>query len=517
MNYIAKDIYFVTNNMPRSHGGRTKSMLQRAKILSSELSNNIYILTTRYNNDYWIIWDDFQQRKLINNRIHYINLYHDLMLNRYSKGNNNIVNKLISFNVFRENTFIDILNIIQNAFNMKLEVISEKFVSNGFSIRLQYRSSLLDDTDNRIYSIKVIDNISLDINLEFFLDHNHNVIRVCRYNENELLVSERFVDRAGVEYFNKRYEYRDGKRKMIDMLYYNGIYNKGETKVFKSYRQLYAFWFKNVMSSNSFVICDVRNYDQALTDVRSRSRDMYLTCLFHSNHQSSTAYKYIIENHDKLDKIITLTKRQHQDLISSIPLEKLSVIPHSIEIRDFDNVNERKNFVVLSRLAKSKQIDHIFRAFQQVVIENSDIILDVYGDGEEEEDLKSLAKELNLENNVIFHGKTQIPLKVFQQATCSIVASKFEGFALTIEESLANGCPVVSYNLKYGPSDMIQDGVNGFLVEEGNIKSLADKLKLIASNEISFDEKSVQASMNDFTHDKFIENWMQLFTESIGN
>ena len=515
MNYIAKNIYFVTNNMPRSHGGRTKSMLQRARLLTSVLSNNVYILTTRYNNDYWIIWDDFQRRKLINNKVHCINLYHDLMLNRYSKGNNNIINELISFKFFKENTFVNILDIIQNAFNMSSEIISEEFIIDGFSVKLQYRDSLLDAEEKRLYSIRVIDNISLDINIEFFLDHNNNLIRTCRYNENGLLVSERFVDRVGTEYFNKRYEYQDGKRKMIDMLYYNGIYNKGDTKVFKSYRQLYAFWFKNVMSSNSFVICDVRNYDRALTDVRSRSRGMYLTCLFHSNHQSSSAYKYIIDNHDKLDKIITLTERQYEDLKNIIPSKKMSVVPHSIEIPNLINANERRNFVVLSRLAKSKQIDHIFHAFQQVVIKDPNVILDLYGDGDQEEELKELAINLNIDDNVIFHGKTETPFEVFQQSKCSIVASKFEGFALTIEESLANGCPVVSYDLKYGPSDMIQHGINGFLVEEGDIEGLANKLKLIASNKISFDEKSIQASMKNFTHDKFIENWLGLFEESV--
>lgn len=517
MNYIAKDIYFVTNNMPRSHGGRTKSMLQRAKILNSKLSNNIYILTTRYNNDYWIIWNDFQQRNLINDNVHYINLYHDLMLNRYSKGNNNIINELISFNLFKENTFVNILNVIQKAFKVSLDIIPKEFILDGFSVKLQYRDSLLDTKEKRLYSIRVVDSISLDINIEFFLDHNNNLIRTCHYNENGLLVSERFVDRVGTEYFNKRYEYQDGKRKMIDMLYYNGIYNKGDTKVFKSYRQLYAFWFNNVMSSNSFVICDVRNYDRALTDVRSRSRGMYLTCLFHSNHQSSPAYKYIIDNHDKLDKIITLTERQYQDLTDSIPGEKMSVIPHSIELPHLVAATERRNFVVLSRLAKSKQIDHIFCAFQQVVIKDPNVILDLYGDGDQEEELKELAINLNIDHNVIFHGKTETPFEVFQQSKCSIVASKFEGFALTIEESLANGCPVVSYDLKYGPSDMIQHGINGFLVEEGSIEGLADKLKLIASNEVSFDEKIIQASMKDFTHDKFIDNWAQLFRESIKN
>ena len=55
-----------------------------------------------------------------------------------------------------------------------------------------------------------------------------------------------------------------------------------------------------------------------------------------------------------------------------------------------------------------------------------------------------------------------------------LLTSLYEGFALVIQESIANGTPVISYDIKYGPRDMIQDGVNGYLVEDGNIDQLAE-------------------------------------------
>ncbi|MGP5552988.1 glycosyltransferase [Psychrobacter celer] len=516
MNYIPKSIYFVTNNMPRKHGGRTKSMLQRAKLLTSTFSNHIYILTTRYNNDYWIIWEDFYKRDLIDDKkVFYINLYHDLMLNRYYRGDNNVIEKLIDLDVFNDNYFNAVLDIVQRAFNKNQKSIPEKLIAEGYSVNFEYRTSLLNSKEQRLYSIKVIDNINLSKNIEFFVDRNNNVLRICHYNKSGSIISERFVDRDGVEYLNKRYKYESGKRKLIDMRYQNGSYSRKGVIIFKSYRQLYAFWFENVMSHHSFVVCDVRNYDYALTDTRAKSKDMYFTCLFHSNHKSSKAYNYIIENHEYVDKIITLTNEQYEDLLPKLPSSKMSVIPHSTHIPKLSNDTKRQNFVVISRLAKSKQIDHVIKAFSEVVKNYPNFILDIYGEGDQEEFLKQVASDLKLHNNVIFHGSTNSPLEIFQKAKCSIVTSDFEGFTLTIQESLANGCPVVSYRLKYGPLDMIQNGTNGYLVEKDDIEGLAARLNLIASDDVIFDEDIIQESMKNFTHDKFIDNWSNLFKESV--
>lgn len=515
MNYIPKSIYFVTNNMPRKHGGRTKSMLQRANLLTSTFSNHIYILTTRYNNDYWIIWDDFYKRGLIDNKkVFYINLYHDLMLNRYYRGDNNVIGKLVDLNIFNSNHFNDILKVIEGTFNKCHKSIPKKFIAKGFSVNFEYKPSILNNKKQRLYSIKVIDDINFSINMELFIDRNNNVLRICHYNKSGSIVSEVFVDRAGVEYLNKRYKYEGAKRKLIDMRYHNGSYNQKDTIIFKSYRQLYAFWFENVMSPHSFVVCDVRNYDYALTDIRAKSKDMYFTCLFHSNHKSSKAYNYIIENHEYVDKIITLTNEQYEDLLTEVPSSKMSVIPHSTHIPKLSNDTKRQNFVVISRLAKSKQIDHVIKAFAEVVKNYPNVILDIYGEGDQEGFLKQVASDLEIQNNVIFHGSTNSPLEVFQKAKCSVVASDFEGFTLTIQESLANGCPVISYRLKYGPLDMIQNGINGYLVEKGDIEGLAAQLNLIASDDIIFDENIIQESMKNFTHDRFIKNWSNLFKES---
>lgn len=515
MSRIMKNIYFVTNNMPRNHGGRTKSMLQRARLLNSLTPYNINILTTKYNNDYFMIWNDFKKRGLINGNISYINIYDDLMFNSYAEGRNNFISKLISLNIFSDNSFSTVFRIIHEAVSKNQEKITSELILDGYVINLYYKRSVINKKELILSSVKVIDEIKISTNLEYFVDLNNNILRTCQYNDMGSIVSEKFFDRNGIEYLNKRYTYEDEKKKLIDIRYKNGKYGQGKLKVFKSYRQLYSFWFDNVILPNSFIVNDVRGFDAPLIDLKEvYLKKVYVACLFHNSHESSKSYDYVINNYKKVDKIITLTHKQYEDLSDIVDSDSLFVIPHSIEIPQLTNENSRQNFVVIARLTKQKQINHILHAFQKVLSKYPDNFLDIYGEGDQKNYLEQITTDLGIKNNVIFHGRVSNVGEIFQQAKCSIVSSVFEGFALTIQESLANGCPVVSYDVKYGPSDMIKHNINGFLVEQNNINELADYLNLIASNEASFDEKVVQKSIYKFSHHNFIERWRILLEES---
>ena len=60
--------------------------------------------------------------------------------------------------------------------------------------------------------------------------------------------------------------------------------------------------------------------------------------------------------------------------------------------------------------------------------------------------------------------------------------SKMEGFGLAILESLSVGTPVISYDVDYGPSELIQDGFNGYLVPQGDINQMVEKVDQLLNN-----------------------------------
>ncbi|HCT0508074.1 TPA: glycosyltransferase, partial [Staphylococcus pseudintermedius] len=136
---------------------------------------------------------------------------------------------------------------------------------------------------------------------------------------------------------------------------------------------------------------------------------------------------------------------------------------------------------------ENKQLSHILKAFKIYQEAGYDYGLDIYGHGESRpvKQMEQYIRELNLGDKVQFHGKTNQPGKVFSQHAASLLTSQFEGFSLAVMESINNGCPVLAYDIRYGPREMIKSGENGYLVEPQNIEDLADKMMKITEHPIT--------------------------------
>jgi glycosyltransferase involved in cell wall biosynthesis len=128
----------------------------------------------------------------------------------------------------------------------------------------------------------------------------------------------------------------------------------------------------------------------------------------------------------------------------------------------------------LGRLAIEKGVDVLLQALKL-----TDEQLDIAGTGPEEENLKQLAKELDLENRVIFHGQLtgENLEKLKREAKAIILPSIWaENMPLVLLESLAYGKLIIASNTG-GTPELIEDNITGFLFPPGNIQALAQKIK----------------------------------------
>src|SRR5699024_5700747 len=137
---------------------------------------------------------------------------------------------------------------------------------------------------------------------------------------------------------------------------------------------------------------------------------------------------------------------------------------------------------------------------------------DIYGSGSQKESLETLIMELGLEHNVRLKGYTNDNMNKFREAACSILTSDFEGFGRVVTESLYAGTPVVSYDVNYGPSDIIRNKVDGYIVEKGNKQELADKIIEIFEDKNLYQQLSKRAIevKERYSYKKFNENWERL-------
>lgn len=184
-----------------------------------------------------------------------------------------------------------------------------------------------------------------------------------------------------------------------------------------------------------------------------------------------------------IDNFVVFTHAQLTDIVmdGKIPSNKCCVISHPAPASKYEH-GKKSGIVTVSRLDKFKRIDDSIRAFGNIANEFQDVNYDIYGSGPEEQSLLALIKKLNLENRVFLHGYTDDALNCFSKACLSLFTSRYEGFGISLLESMSQCCPVLSYSVKYGPMEIIEDGVNGVLVENGDIQELSSALRDLLGN-----------------------------------
>ncbi len=215
---------------------------------------------------------------------------------------------------------------------------------------------------------------------------------------------------------------------------------------------------------------------------------------------------FLMRTYAYVDKYIAQTEKMKMDMVRTFSLnpQKIVVIHNPVNpnlLKQYgSNVTRNKEILFVGRLCSEKAIDellNIFKDFHKVLPEYK---LRIVGDGPLKESLQQLASTLGFEDAVIWEG-AQIKLApYYQQARVVVLTSIYEGFPNVLIESVSLGTPVVAYDCISGPSEIIIDGLNGYLIENLNKKMFKEKL-LQAVND-NWNYELVKESAKEFSADK---------------
>ncbi len=186
---------------------------------------------------------------------------------------------------------------------------------------------------------------------------------------------------------------------------------------------------------------------------------------------------------DRFDAVLWPTAQQSTDVAASFGArDSYAVVPSAAPEAVAQPVPPTgPRVVMLNRLAPGKRVDHAIRAWRRVVQSVPDARLDIYGDGPLRDDLQKLIDERELAGSVVLHGHTDAGATVFDGATAMVQSTAYEGQGLSALEALSRGCPVVSYDVRYGPHDLLEPG-GGLLVPDGDEDALADALVAVLTD-----------------------------------
>lgn len=213
----------------------------------------------------------------------------------------------------------------------------------------------------------------------------------------------------------------------------------------------------------------------------------------------------------RFDKFVVLTK---EDAAYWGALPNLEVIPNACTFfPEHPSPLNKRLVIAVGRYTYQKGFDRLIKAWNRVGKEFPDWRLQIIGDGEEKEQLQQLIMHYQLEEQVKLIPPTKQLNAIYQEASFLVMSSHYEGLPMVLIEAQAFGLPVVSFACKCGPRDIIKDGENGFLVEEGNVGELAAKMKLLMTNNGLLVQMGKQARVNARRYDenKIMTRWINLF------
>lgn len=166
------------------------------------------------------------------------------------------------------------------------------------------------------------------------------------------------------------------------------------------------------------------------------------------------------------------------------------IIPNAIfneTIYELEPPESREKVIsAVGRLTEQKRFDVLIDAFAKIADRFSDYNLVIFGEGELRGELEAQCKRLGLQERVFLPGTNPQAVKLVNRTSAFVLSSDMEGMPNALMEAIAMGVPCVSTRCEMGPEELIENGVNGILVDMGDSKQIAAALfKIIIDPEFA--------------------------------
>jgi GalNAc-alpha-(1->4)-GalNAc-alpha-(1->3)-diNAcBac-PP-undecaprenol alpha-1,4-N-acetyl-D-galactosaminyltransferase len=197
--------------------------------------------------------------------------------------------------------------------------------------------------------------------------------------------------------------------------------------------------------------------------------------------------------------------------------EQVFILPNPIaeDLSLRKHISEERKKIILNvgRLDSNKAQDLLIKAFANLNANDWKLIL--VGDGQLLESYKALAEELNISSSIVFTGNVSDISTYYNAASIFAFTSKSEGFPNALVEAMYFELACVSTNCPTGPSEVIDDSKNGYLIEVDNQKQLEARLLKLMNNDalrVSFG-KEAYSTAQSFEINNVANQWNNLITK----
>jgi len=220
------------------------------------------------------------------------------------------------------------------------------------------------------------------------------------------------------------------------------------------------------------------------------------------------------------DGIVAISNGVADDLAESarIARERIDVIYNPAYSDDIDTLAEADCphpwfesddpvLLGVGGLSDQKDFATLIRAFARVR-EDRPVRLIILGEGDNREQLESLVRRLDLEDQVDLPGFVDNPFAYMSRASLFVLSSAWEGFGNVIVEAMACGTPIVSTDCPSGPSEILEYGKYGVLVPVGDEETMANAIR--NQLDATTDTESLRERAKDFTVETIANQYLDV-------
>lgn len=170
---------------------------------------------------------------------------------------------------------------------------------------------------------------------------------------------------------------------------------------------------------------------------------------------------------------------------------------------------ERLNRIIsVGRLYPQKNQKMMIRAFAKVADEFPDWQLVIFGEGPLRAELESLVSSFKLQNRVFLPGRTEHVIEELRKSKIFCMSSDYEGMSNSMIEAICVGLPIVTTNVS-GVEELVKDGINGFVIQCGEVDEMANSLQRLMNNEhlVNYFSSNNIVNRKLFRIDTIVNKW----------
>lgn len=216
----------------------------------------------------------------------------------------------------------------------------------------------------------------------------------------------------------------------------------------------------------------------------------------------------------KSDAIVCLTSGDAKEYKTA---RRIEVIPNFIDkpksyVKDY----AVKRAVAVGRLEHQKGFDRLISCWKAAVKTHPGWRLDIYGEGPLRDELQRQIDSFRLQETIKLRGTCADMADRYAQYSLHLMSSRHEGLPMTLLEAQAAGLPSVTFDFEYGAADIVTDGVNGFLVPQGDTRTFTERLAEMMDSEdlrAKFGTEAKETAKAFFT-ENIMWKWEELIKET---